>query len=383
MSHQRRRGRLARRVLVGLVATVAGFVAIEQAVVHPPLPRATEVAGASYTRGGLGYSALGDLSPSTTAGVPAPGDVAIAPPPESFGAPAPKPVPVPAALRAPRAGVTPQGGTWSVVIGINDYPGSRYDLRSAVADAADMSAALQRLGVPADHILYLQDRQATAGAIRSSIEWLTARAGPDAVATIFYAGHVRKISSGREAIVGSDGNLVTDIDVAARLTRLQAKRAWIALAACYAGGFTEVLGPGRVLTAAAGANDLAYENDSFGRSYLVEFMVRRAMLQGFADRDVETSFGWARTEIEQDYPNRVPVQYDQLEGNLDVRPPGAVVAPASGRASAPSSSGSTSNGSSGGGSGGSQPPPQPTTTTTAPPRDGCSNVTLGIVRCSG
>lgn len=366
---------------MALVLALVGFVAVDQSLLTTRAPRHTEVAGARITRDGAGYAALGDLAPAASSISPevAAADVAIAPPPETFDGPAAPTTPPPRALRAPRQGAQLSGGTWSVVIGINDYPGASHDLRSAVADASDVAAALARLGVPADHVLYLEDRQASASAIRSSIDWLTARAGPDAVATVFYAGHIRNLGGGRQAIVGADGNLVTDLDLADRLAGLQARRAWIALAACYSGGFTEVLAPGRILTAAAGANELAYENESFGRSYLVEYMVRRALLQGAADASVEAAFTWARQELERDFPNRVPVQYDQHEGSLDLRPPGSVTAPRPGTASG----GST--GSAGGGSGSAPPPstkPEPTTTTTTKP-DSCASVTLGVVRCSG
>ena len=52
------------------------------------------------------------------------------------------------------------------------------------------------------------------------------------------------------------------------------------IAACYGGGFDELLAPGRVLTAGAGPGQLAYENDDYGRSYLAEFVLRRALRRG-------------------------------------------------------------------------------------------------------
>ena len=368
---------------MALACVLAGFVALEQTILQPPVPRTTEVAGARISRDGAGFAALGDLTPSTsvlTAEAIA-GDIAIAPPPETFDVPVEPTPPPPRALRAPRSGAQLQPGTWSVVIGINDYPGSRYDLRSAVADAGDVVAALTRLGVPRDHILYLTDRQASASAISASLEWLTARAGPDAVATVFYAGHIRHLGGSRQAIVGSDGRLLSDVDMAAKLADLQAHRAWIALAACYSGGFTEVLGPGRILTAASAQDQLAYENEAFGRSYLVEYMVRRAILGGAADSSVEAAFNWARNELQRDFPNRVPVQYDQHDGILDLRPPGAPTA----TPRSASSGGTTSSGGSGGSGSGSSPSPSstPPSTTTTTQRDGCSNITLGVVRCSG
>jgi hypothetical protein len=92
---------------------------------------------------------------------------------------------------------------------------------------------------------------------------------------------------------------------------MEARSAWIGIAACYGAGFDDALAPGRILTAAAGENDVAYENSSLGHSYMVEYMVHRAMLQGKAPRSVQDSFAWAKAQIAHDYPNRQPVMIDR------------------------------------------------------------------------
>jgi hypothetical protein len=214
-----------------------------------------------------------------------------------------------------------QNGTWAVVIGINDYPGTENDLRSAVNDADDMQQALRTLGVTNDHILVLRDGQVTANTLLKSVSWLANHASADAVAGFFYAGHVRKTPYGNEEIVTSDGSSVTDNELAGALDRVQATRSWVAMAACYGLGFDEVLKPGRVLTAAAGRNSQAYENSSIGRSYMVEYMVRQAMIQGRASATVQTAFNYAVERIRAEHPGREPVQIDNSNGALDLRPP--------------------------------------------------------------
>ena len=290
------------------------------------------------------------------------GDLAIAAPPTAFEgelAAPPPPVQLPPSRYDSR---TAGGGTWALVIGINDYPGVRYDLRSAVNDANDVNEALAAMGVTADRRMVLRDRQANAGTIRAALDWLTAHAGPGSTLVLFYAGHVQRMDPGREALVGSDGAVVPDAEVAAMLDRSPAERAWITIAGCYGGGFDEVVRPGRILTAAAPSDRVAYENEGFGRSYLVEYMIRRAVLtHGIST--VEGAFAWATAELERDYPERVPVQLDAVGGELDLRvgPP-----PSSPSGSPPPSSG------------GSPPPPPPS----EPPKDGCSALTAGVVRCS-
>ena len=246
------------------------------------------------------------------------GDVAIAPPPATFDAPAATAAPPPPTLLSAAGSET--GGTWAVVIGIDDYPGRGSDLRQSVRDANDTDAALAAYGIPAERRVLLRNTQATAGVIADSLRWLVGRAGPDATAVFFYAGHVRKVGSGAEAIVAADGNLVTDRMMADLLRPLAARQTWIALASCYAGGFDEVLAPGRILTGAAGANSLAYENSAYGNSYLVEYMVGRAMREGHAAGSIEQSFAWAHEALRRDHPNRLPVQYDRLDGELRLGP---------------------------------------------------------------
>ena len=290
------------------------------------------------------------------------GEVAITPPPATFDGPAAPPAPPPATLHAPAGPGT--GGMWAVMIGIDDYPGSRSDLRQSVRDANDTDAALAAYGIPADRRMVIRNRQATAGVIADAARWLVARAGPDATVVFFYAGHVRKLSSGVEALVAADGKLVTDQTLADLLRPLRARHTWIVLAACYAGGFDEVVAPGRILTGAAPANRLAYENSAYGNSYLVEYMIDRAMLQGRAAGSVEQAFSWAVEALRRDHPDRLPVQIDRLDGELRLGPPPTSAAPATPPPTTPPS----------------QPPPEQAPT--PPPEDDDCVLTLGsLVGC--
>lgn len=294
----------------------------------------------------------------------APVDQPIPPAPATFEGPPPAPRSPPPQLVSPAA---TGSGMWAVVVGIDDYPGSAHDLRFARNDAADVEAVLVRQGVAPEHRVHLADGQATAVNIGRALDWLTASAGPDATAVFFYAGHVRKLGSTTEALVGADGKLVTDVEVARRLRPLRAGRAWLVVAGCYGGGFTEALAPGRILTAAAGPNQLAFESTALHRSYLVEYLFRRAMLEGRAASSVEAAFAWAQAALRREHPNRVPVEYDQLAGDLSLAL----------RASSPPPP--------------PPPPPPPTTapphrpatttTTTAPSRHGCLFTVGSTVRC--
>ena len=299
-------------------------------------------------------------SPAAPPSAPA-AEAAIAPPPAAFSGPAARPAPPPAALR--QASASKAGGTWAVVIGINDYPGNGADLKSAVNDANDVVQALGGLGVPGDRILVLRDGQATAGNIRAALGWLASRASAESVSAFFFAGHVRKGGPGGEQMVAADGNGIDDVELASRLRKVDSREAWIGIAACYGGGFAEVLEPGRVLTGAAGANEIAYENSGFGRSYMVEFMIRQAIVEQKAADNVQISFRWAREQLQRDYPNRVPVQFDQSDGVVDLRPAGTPAKPPPPKNPPPSS------------------PPPSSPPSTQPPRQDCTEA-VAVSWCS-
>ena len=292
-----------------------------------PGKRTTELAAVG-SAAQSGDAAPGAVEPvPTTTSTPPP--TAALPAPTAFDHPIQAPASFPrvrsAGSRPNRTAYTAgpkEGGVWAVVVGIDDYPGTDADLKAAVADARDVDSALAAYGVPASHRLLLLDQTATGDNIRGGLSWLTGRAAADSTAVFFYSGHVRKVAGdpshdGKyvdEAIVSSDGDNVYSGQVAGILRNLESRSAWLGIAACYGGGFDDALAPGRVLTAAAGENDVAYENSSLGHSYMVEYMVRRAMLQGRAAGSVQEAFAWARAQIAHDYPNRQPIIVDRSRG---------------------------------------------------------------------
>lgn len=258
----------------------------------------------------------GVLAPSVASAVPddaappasepgAPAGAAVVPPAaDAFGR---TPASVSAQTAPPRPAAATGTGTWALVVGINDYPGANHDLRFAVNDADDAERALERFGVPSSQRLVLRDGAATGEAVLAGIAWLTRNAGPDAVAVVFVAGHARQASRGRQTFVAADGRELRDVVLARRLASLQAKATWLNFATCFAGGFDELLAPGRTLIAAAPAGQLAYENTAIGRSYLGEYLIRRGLLSG-DDDDVRAAFVTAEAAIRRDHPNRVPVE---------------------------------------------------------------------------
>ena len=390
-------GRLRRtRAAAGFVSAVAVVALASACATSPPTLPGWIAANSArpLSAHGLGGGALGadqgsenlvsaEAGPAGASVSPAAvapnGDRPLTPPPLSISAGTPASSGSAQAAGAQFASVTPSAGTWAVVIGIDTYPGGgAYDLESAVNDANDMATALGDMGVPGDHVLLVRDGQATAGGIRASADWLVAHAGTDSNAVFFYAGHTEKLSPSTEALIGSDGGEVTNAELANHFSHLEAPRAWFVIAACFGGGFDNLLGPGRIVTAAADANHLAYENETFHRSYLVEYMIRQAMIEGRAPGSVQNAFAYAVSAIHHDYPGREPVEADDLGAPLDLRsaaavqnpsppPPGPPPTAPAGPPSPPSPPTSA--------------PPASPPSTTPPQGDACGSLTLGVVRC--
>lgn len=265
------------------------------------------------------------------------------------------------AVDDPGMGRAPQ--VFALAVGINDYPGSASDLRGAVADARDMTAALALFGVPNFNVEVLLDDQASAPRISSALQRLEEQTGADDTVVLFFAGHVRKADPQGESFVAADGNALPDWYLAQQLEGLRSRKVWIVMATCYGGGFTELLAPGRVLTAAADENSLAYENDSLGRSYLDEYLINQALLQQrAAGPSAQQAFEYAQQGLQRDYPDRTLTQIDQSTGPISLQSAASTDPPAE----APS--GPSPN------DGGTPDPAPPSSPPTTPPADpSCRN----------
>ncbi|CAN5727822.1 hypothetical protein BH20ACT2_BH20ACT2_04060 [soil metagenome] len=348
-----------------VVAPPATISADEVVVPPPPLPPGVVPEVDVAPPNGPAPSGAGPMAASSLAGAGQP--LAPPPPPLDLGSPAPPAEP---------------SSVWAVIIGIDDYPGVRSDLQAAVNDADDMFIALNRLGTPPEQLRLVRNGEATRDNISASLDWLVANAGPGTTAVFFYAGHVRKLNLRTEAIVAADAALITDGEVADDLAGLQARHTWLVLAACFGGGFTELLAPNRVLTGASGAFELAYENSRFGRSYLGEYLVRRALIGGAAAAPtVQDAFAYAQTALHQDFPDRKLTHFDLTTETVSLRSgaPDAATAPDDPANPAPGTPPSGTGGVPGIGGGpapGEEAPPPPRPT--SPPRE-CR--VLLIFRC--
>jgi len=303
-------------VLVGVFAAMLGMGQGETTPAMSPIAMALNGQRSEVVEAAAAAQKAA-VAPSTTSTTtaPEPGPmpeptVATAPPPPPVTTPPPpaEPRPRPASSSAPRVLPRGSGGTWAVVLGVDEYRGDE-NLDAAVADANEMVATLVAANVPGQNILLLRNSEVTPASILAATDWLVDNTGEDGLALFMWAGHVRPVGADTEALATGDGGMVTDKALAARLRPLRAKRSWIMIAGCYGGGFTELLGPGRLLTAASTADKEAYENTLLGHSYLVEYVVRRSIHNGEGPREVIGAVGWAQSRIKKEHPGREPTNY--------------------------------------------------------------------------
>jgi uncharacterized caspase-like protein/peptidoglycan/xylan/chitin deacetylase (PgdA/CDA1 family) len=196
-----------------------------------------------------------------------------------------------AAVATPVAANPGYSDSWAIVIGIDDYA-SWPKLQYAVRDArAIRETLIQRFGFSADHVLSLENREATRAGILGAFHDKLAHSGmkKNDRLFVFFAGHgaTRQLSSGRDLgyIIPADSDpnkLATD---AVPMTELQniaesltAKHVLFVMDACYSGlGLTRGAGSnnflrdnarrlGRQMLTAGGADQLVADGGPNGHS---------------------------------------------------------------------------------------------------------------------
>lgn len=78
----------------------------------------------------------------------------------------------------------------ALIVGVDKYKNSAWNLEGCTLDAAVMSGMLQdHFGFPGDNIRVLMDNRATKAEIEGRLDWLVRDAKPGDVLVFFYAGH--------------------------------------------------------------------------------------------------------------------------------------------------------------------------------------------------
>ncbi|HEV3498368.1 MAG TPA: caspase family protein [Actinomycetes bacterium] len=193
---------------------------------------------------------------------------------------------------------------WALLVGIDRFQGSTRPNFGAAADVADVREALLKNGWADDHIKVLTDGAATAGAIRSGLQWLVDRSGPNSLSVFHYSGHVKQVGT-TEYLWPHDNAFIADSELAGKLRQLKGQ-AWIDLSGCEAAGFDEgVSSPTRLFTASSRATEKSYEIPDMRHSVFTLLLIDQAMLQGQGDADrdgrvsVQEAFAYAAPRAAQ------------------------------------------------------------------------------------
>jgi uncharacterized caspase-like protein len=208
----------------------------------------------------------------------------------------------------------------ALVVGISQYlDESIPPLQFAADDAGDVAGLLvNEAGFPSENVTLLQDEKATGQAIGIGLSEL-AKANPDDLVFIYFAGHgspdTHRNESGADEVTWKylvphdarkDHLIATGIlmdDLHQRyLPRIVSKSVIIALDSCYSGGsggrtfsatgargnvtdtmLDNLLGDGRVVMAASGADEMAFENPTLRHGIFTHYFL--SGLRGEAARD--------------------------------------------------------------------------------------------------
>lgn len=259
------------------------------------------------------------------------------------------------ALAAPRI-----DERWAVVIGVGEYATEGVpDLEYAAADARAVRDFLRSDAAGAfrdDHVLYLEDDEATARALRQALFVFLQQADWDDLVVIYFAGHGVPDPQRPENLylLPADAELdalaatafpMWDVKTALR-RQIAAERVVVIADACHAAGagaadtnpiggsFAELFTPSRRLTlTAAATNELSFEDARWGGGHgaFTHHLLRALQGRGDADGDGIVTFAEAAdfvaAEVSQATDGR---QNPQRSGFGDV--PLAVVPDADGAA---------------------------------------------------
>jgi len=188
-----------------------------------------------------------------------------------------------------------------------------------------LTAAQDRLKLPADHIVYLcEDPDVVAGSRKSTkanldaaVMEIASRAEPDALVVIVFIGHGSAV--GGSARINLPGPDVSAEDIAALLTRFPTQQLVVANLASASGDFLPVLsGSRRTIITATRSGRERYE------TVFASFFVRAFASDG-ADTDknervsVLEAFEFARREVNRHYDtgNRLVTEHALLDDNGD------------------------------------------------------------------
>ncbi|MGQ0559471.1 MAG: caspase family protein [Sphingosinicella sp.] len=181
----------------------------------------------------------------------------------------------------------------ALLVGVSDYGGRTSDLPNTDEDAQQLYESLRIAGLlhPASRVLI--NGEATTKAVSEAFARIAAEAGPNDLFLFFFSGHgdqvdalagMRELDGRSETIELFDAEM-TDAQLAPLFASVRSRLAMVAIDACYAGGFRNLVDRPNVMGLFSSEEDLtSMVADRFKAGGFLSYFLR-AGLTGDADID--------------------------------------------------------------------------------------------------
>jgi len=217
---------------------------------------------------------------------------------------------------------------YAIIVGVEDYPGSAYDLSYCVDDANSIySRLLNNYGFDEIYIHLLLDSAATKSAIINAFNMIGFIIDSDDVFFFYYSGHGEKGSFNNVIFpydsISSSSNEISDIELDSYLDGLNSAEQYIIIDSCGSGGMIEeAQAPNRYFMTASDKIEDSWETSGLKHGVFTFYFLRSFSLatdsngDGIRSMEEQFTYTYARTVSYSTNLGTVqhPQQYDGISG---------------------------------------------------------------------
>ncbi|KKM90683.1 hypothetical protein LCGC14_1236190 [marine sediment metagenome] len=210
---------------------------------------------------------------------------------------------------------------FAIVVGVEDYPGSIYDLNYCVDDANSIySRLLNNYGFDEIYIHLLLDSAATKDAIQTAFNMISSIIKSDDVFFFYYSGHGEKGSFTNHIYpydsVTDNSKRISDIDLDAYLDGVNSAEQYIIIDSCGSGGMIEeAQAPNRYFMTSSGKVEDSWETSSLRHGVFTYYFLRSFSTasdsNGDGIRSMEEQFAYTYTRTVSKSTSMGDVQHPQ------------------------------------------------------------------------
>lgn len=192
-----------------------------------------------------------------------------------------------------QAGVPGGARVVALLVGVSDYGERISPLANTDDDARQLFESLRTAGLLHPASIVLTNEQATTKAVADAFARATAQAGPNDLFLFFFSGHGDQVDvprsaaelDGRSETIELYDAAMTDAEIAPLFAGVRSRLAMVAVDACFAGGFRNLIDRPNVMGLFSSEEDLtSLVADRFKAGGFLSYFLR-AGLTGDADAD--------------------------------------------------------------------------------------------------